>query len=238
MKSIAWAITGSGVYLSESIGVIRELKEKGFSVTIYVSKAGEEVLRIYGFLEALRELGFGPYPNEVVFERDEGFSYPRAGRVYKGIYTAVVVSPASLNTVGKIVAGIADSLVTNLVSHAIKARVPVYIVPSDLKKTVSKIPLLIDRDKCYNCDKCIAATACPKGALVEDEYFKVRVNLLRCDLCGVCTSACPFNAIRLNVPIEVSPHPYYVSLIKSLEKIGGIKVLEHPVEVLDLLRGV
>ena len=236
MKAIAWAITGSGVFINESLEAIRALRSRNVPVTVFVSRAGEEVLKMYGMIRMLEEVVRGGYPNEVVYERDEGHSFPRTGRLYKGVYSFVVVSPATINTVAKIVHGIADSLVSNLVSHAIKTGTPVLVVPSDLSETTSRIPLLIDRDACESCSSCVASTVCPTGALSSDHEFKVRVDLLKCTLCELCARACPYGAIKLNVEIRVKPHPYYVGIIKRLTEIPGVAVLENPGRVLDVLR--
>ena len=48
-----------------------------------------------------------------------------------GIYDYIVVSPVTGNTVAKLVNGIADSLVTNCVSQALKGGRTVYLYPTD-----------------------------------------------------------------------------------------------------------
>ena len=45
-----------------------------------------------------------------------------------------LVAPATANTTAKIAYGIADTLITNSVAQAMKAKVPVYIFPPDNKK--------------------------------------------------------------------------------------------------------
>ena len=44
-KRIAWGLTGSGHYLKESMEIIRSLND----VDLFLSKAGEEVLKWYGY---------------------------------------------------------------------------------------------------------------------------------------------------------------------------------------------
>ena len=41
---LAWAITGSGHYLEECLNIIRDLDD----VDLFYSRAGEEVIRMYG----------------------------------------------------------------------------------------------------------------------------------------------------------------------------------------------
>ena len=44
-KRIAWAITGSGHFLKESIDIINSLN----NIDLFLSRAGEEVLKWYGY---------------------------------------------------------------------------------------------------------------------------------------------------------------------------------------------
>jgi len=52
LKPIAWGITGAGAYLYESVESIKTLI-KATQVTVYVSRAGAELLRTYGLLDEL-----------------------------------------------------------------------------------------------------------------------------------------------------------------------------------------
>jgi len=57
-----------------------------------------------------------------------------AGKLQTGHYDVFIVAPATANTVAKIAHGVADTLITNAVSQAAKAMIPVYIYPVDNKK--------------------------------------------------------------------------------------------------------
>jgi flavoprotein len=54
-----------------------------------------------------------------------------AGQLQTGKFDLFLVCPMSANTAAKIAHGIADSLLTNGVSQAAKARIPIYIYPAD-----------------------------------------------------------------------------------------------------------
>jgi len=125
---ILWCITGAGEFLKESVEALSRLKA---DVTVFVSKAGDEVLRSYDLDRAL-------VGHEVVKDKDA--SGPKAGKVSLGSYDAVVVSPATANTVAKIANGIADNLVTTAVSLALKSGVSVFIVPTDWVAGRKEIP--------------------------------------------------------------------------------------------------
>jgi flavoprotein len=118
---LAWAITGSGHYIKECLDFMLTLD----SVDVYLSLAGEEVLKMYGInLDDIR--------NKFSVYRDKTASAPPVGHFYKGYYHTFVMAPTTSNTVAKCVLGIADSLVTNLYSQAGKCRVPSIVYPCDI----------------------------------------------------------------------------------------------------------
>lgn len=118
---LAWAITGSGHYIQECLAFLLTLD----AVDLYISPAGEEVLRMYGIdLKDIRE--------KMPVYRDKAASAPPVGHFYKGYYHTFVMAPTTSNTVAKCVLGIADTLVTNLYSQAGKCRVPSIVYPCDI----------------------------------------------------------------------------------------------------------
>ncbi|MCY0868158.1 MAG: 4Fe-4S binding protein [Desulfurococcus sp.] len=235
-ESIAWGITGAGAFMKESIEAIKNLVEAGVAVTAFVSRAGRSILAMYGLLGELESILKGPYPTGVVFEDEEAPGYPSTGRFYKGVYSIAVVSPASMNTVAKIVNGIADSLVSNMVMHALKNNIEVLVLPVDLYETRSLIPILVEREKCSKCTECTAADSCPTGALRKDVLHKVKVDPSKCTRCYICINACPFNAILFDVEVVVKPHPFYTSIIERLRGVPGIRVIDHPRRILEYTR--
>lgn len=120
-KRIAWAITGAGHALEECVGTIIKQKE----IDLFLSRAAEEVLKIYGLHSRLRSSGLPVF-------RDRGASTPVAAKFYGGKYKLLVIAPATSNSVAKFVHGISDTLVTNLFAQAGKSRVPILVYPTDL----------------------------------------------------------------------------------------------------------
>jgi flavoprotein len=119
--NIAWGITGAGHFLQECIELISELDQ----VDVFLSRAGEEVLRMYHLEADLRQVS-----GAVV--RDTLSSAPVVGRFARSRYQVLVVAPATSNTVAKMVHGISDSMITNLFAQAGKNRVPAVVLPTDL----------------------------------------------------------------------------------------------------------
>ena len=122
---IAWGLTGSGHFLRESLEIIETLP----NVDLFVTKAAVEVLGMYGIpLKSLRE-------KIRVFQDHTASSVP-VGFLYSGHYHTLIVGPATSNTVAKCVAGISDTLVTNLYAQAGKCRIPSIIFACDCEPTV------------------------------------------------------------------------------------------------------
>jgi len=127
---IGFAFTGAGHLLRESVQVAEKLA-KDHEVTVFLSGAAEEVLKMYGLYERIERITGGKY-RELATDSNQKFSYPITGRLSLGKYDLLIVSPATANTVSKIVYGIADTLVTNAVAQAGKGAVPTYMVPVDI----------------------------------------------------------------------------------------------------------
>jgi flavoprotein len=118
---LAWAITGSGHYIEECLAFLLTLDD----VDLYISQAGEEVLKMYG-------VDLADVRAKMPVFRDKTASSPPVGHFYKGYYHTFVMAPATSNTIAKCVLGIADNLVTNLYSQAGKCKVPSIVYPCDI----------------------------------------------------------------------------------------------------------
>ncbi|WP_454742375.1 flavoprotein [Cupriavidus necator] len=121
----AWAITGSGHFLEESLALARELPD----VDLFLSRAGEEVLALYDIrIEQLK-------PRFRVF-RDKSASAVPVGTLYEGHYHTVVIAPATSNTVAKCALGISDTLPTNIFAQAGKLGLPGIVFACDTEPVV------------------------------------------------------------------------------------------------------
>jgi dihydromethanopterin reductase (acceptor) len=119
-QRLAWAITGSGHYLRESLAVLQTLE----NVDIFLSKAAAEIIKQYGFQAALDATGHKVYQDKTASSVPvEGF--------YAGKYHTLVIAPATSNTIAKMAYGFSDSLVTNLYAQAGKTRVTSIIFACD-----------------------------------------------------------------------------------------------------------
>ncbi|MDP1658041.1 MAG: flavoprotein [Methylotenera sp.] len=119
-QRLAWAITGSGHYLRESLVILKTLE----NVDIYLSKAAAEIIKQYGFQAQLDAT------NHRVYQDKTASSVP-VELFYEGKYHTLVIAPATSNTIAKMAYGFSDSLVTNLYAQAGKTRVPSIVFACD-----------------------------------------------------------------------------------------------------------
>jgi flavoprotein len=136
--SIAWGITGAGHFLEECVGLIAEIG----GVDVFLSRAAEEVLRMYHL-----EADLGQAAGRVV--RDTLASAPIIGRFARSRYRVLVIAPATSNSIAKMVCGISDSMITNLFAHAGKNRVPIVVVPTDIAPEMDTVTPKGKRIKVY-----------------------------------------------------------------------------------------
>jgi dihydromethanopterin reductase (acceptor) len=119
-KRLAWAITGSGHYLKESLSILHSLN----NVDVFLSMAAAEIIKQYGFQAQLDAMGHR------VFQDKTASSVP-VEFFYQGKYHTLVVAPATSNTIAKMAYGFSDSLVTNLFAQAGKTRVQTIVFACD-----------------------------------------------------------------------------------------------------------
>lgn len=117
---VAWVLTGSGHFLKECMDIVKGLP----AVDLFLSEAAGEVMKMYGYdLATLKR-------DMKVFRDNTASSVP-VTFLYGGDYHTVVIGPASSNTVAKCVAGISDTLATNIYAQAGKCRIPSIVFACD-----------------------------------------------------------------------------------------------------------
>ena len=129
----AWGITGSGDRLAETIEVMKKIQRKYQNetrITIYTSKAADQVLKFYGLFKGLKE-------NFFKIRLEVNANTPTlAVQLQSGKIEFLLIAPATSNTVAKLSNGIADTLLTNAAIMALKTFVPVYVMPCDYKQGI------------------------------------------------------------------------------------------------------
>lgn len=126
----AWAVTGSGHFLEESLAIAALLPD----VDMFLSKAAEEVLPLYDIGREVLKERFRVF-------RDKSASAVPVGMLYDDAYHTLVVAPATSNTVAKLAFGISDTLPTNMFAQAGKRSVPSIVFACDTEPyVVTKSP--------------------------------------------------------------------------------------------------
>jgi archaeoflavoprotein AfpA len=130
---IAWGITGAGDLINETLEVMKGLKKayKGsVEIEVYLSKAGKQVLRFYKLGDELRDCF-----DQVQVERDANTPFI-TGRLQLGRFDFFLLAPVTSNTVAKLAHGISDTMLTNGAIQALKAYIPVFVMPVDYKEGI------------------------------------------------------------------------------------------------------
>lgn len=117
-RRLGWAITGAGHQIEDIWRIMAGLGE----VELFATRAAEEVMKIY-------RIDIESFPGKI--HRDRVSCAPVCGKFATGKYEGLVVAPATSNSVAKFVAGISDTLVTNLFAQAGKGRAPIIVYPTD-----------------------------------------------------------------------------------------------------------
>jgi archaeoflavoprotein AfpA len=138
-KKVAWGITGSGDRIRETFEAMKRVKaefEDKADIRVYVSKAGDQVVKYYKLSHDLEEAF-----DKVWVEINANAPF-LAGQMQAGKFEFLLIAPATSNTVAKISMGMGDSLLSNSAIMGLKASIPVYIMPSDLAEgtVITKLP--------------------------------------------------------------------------------------------------
>jgi archaeoflavoprotein AfpA len=138
-RRVAWGITGAGDKLEETLRVMIDIKAEyadRVDIEVYLSKMGDMVAKMYRIDHEIKE-AFG----RVMVEKNANSPFI-TGRLQLGTFEFLLLAPATSNTVAKLAHGISDTMLTNGAIQALKAYVPVYVMPVDYHEgsTVTVLP--------------------------------------------------------------------------------------------------
>lgn len=221
MINMAWCITGAGANLREVVKCMYRVRERANpNITLFLTKWGLEVARIFGVLGDLKKIADNSYYREFLVE-NEGMFY--IGRLNLKRYHLLVIAPATANSIAKMVMGIADNIASALYAQATKSGIPVIVMPTDAPKDSGFIetetPCYIDRDICDIdlCNTCPPLRSCPARA-VTPIGRSMRIDLSRCIGCEQCVALCPRRAVRCWEKIRLRPRDIDLENIAKLSR--------------------
>jgi dihydromethanopterin reductase (acceptor) len=171
--------------------------------------------------------------HDVIFESDEGYSFPTAASASIDKYDLVIISPATGNTVSKLANGIADSLLTNLGIMASKSpTTKIIVLPTDYQegKVKSYLPIMLNSDFCKKCSECSALWACKPGA-IRRKRSKIRLNRLLCTGCLECVRYCRYGVISFLEETTVVVQKREAAMAQKLAKHSKFTVVKNPQEL-------
>ena len=240
MSRILWCITGAGGKLRSVFKAFLKFRREhpDVDVGVALSKAGEEVARIYGVLDRLGEVvssgKYGGIYRDVSWSGITRDGVPLGGRISLHRYDVVVIAPASSNTVAKITHGISDTLPTIAANQALKSKTPLIILPADCTAGLAALPCLINEHKCTRCLICL--DDCPYEAIYTLPNGDVRIDYNKCRGCGACEESCTYGAIRCWEKVRISPSPIDLKNLAELRRVSGIYIVESSEELIRKLK--
>lgn len=212
-------------------------REKYNWLGINESREIENFLHDIVTAESEEDFDYEEVLNDVIFEIDEGSSFPSGASAANNRYDFIVISPATGNTVAKVANGIADSLITNLAIMGNKSeKSKVIFVPTDYKQGEIKsyLPIMLHQDTCKKCQECSALWACKPGA-IRRKRGKIRVNRLKCIGCLDCVKFCRHGVVTFLEETKVIVRNREAIAADLLSKQEGFIVLETPEKAYDYL---
>ncbi len=236
---ILWCVTGAGCFLRECLSTALRIRRRGAKITLFFTRMGYRVARIYGCLGLARAIAWGGSYEELIVEGDE-LALNLYGRVGRKRYQVVVVAPATAAFMSKASRLAADDTVVSIAVQALRSRVPLIVLPTDPGFPVeTELPVTVS-DECRGCTECPPQIACPTGALVRRSDGKVTIMLSECVGCEKCVNLCPHGAIKARRKARVEPLPLDAEHVYRLSSLGARVVvkpedLEKAVE--EALRG-
>jgi dihydromethanopterin reductase (acceptor) len=239
--AIAWCITGGGAHLRSSVDVMQRVKALlDLKITVFITRWGLDVARIFGVLPKINTIASGKYYEEILVG-DYGMYY--IGRMNMKRYRLLVIAPATANTIAKMAHGIADNIASALYSQAIKSGVSTVILPTDIPNSEGFIetetPCYIDREVCLkmDCGRCLAEDICPVKAIKRVDGV-LRIDLSRCIGCEKCLYSCPYKAVKCWEKIRLLPREIDLDNIDVVKKERNVYIVSDTQQLFNTIKNL
>ncbi|MFX0014752.1 MAG: flavoprotein [Promethearchaeota archaeon] len=250
--SILWCYTGGGHFFDEIFTQILKLNNKSVPICFVFSNAGALVANRYGFFWKLTHSDIKKEYFHFIFEytvaqynieamlTDAEFSYSIifedpafsvAIALANTQASCIIACPLTANTAAKLVSGIADSFISNLLSNGLKSGKKVVIYPTDaiLQKIKTKLP--VRQIKSTSSD-CIDASVCRFNALKESSTNNIIFLPQFCVGCQACVKKYP---TVFSFGDEIDLQIRKVDFL-NIQKLGAeMTIFKTPKEIIDFV---
>jgi hypothetical protein len=229
------------------------LIEENLPILAVFSKAGALVHNRYGFFWNLQFLELDESQLLILFEDQEVLTYNIASLLEKaqisyevlpidstfsrGIWLAnqriccIIGSPLTSNSAAKIVTGITDTLITNIISAGKKAKQQIGILPTDQISDimVSKLPV---RQKKPLSQNLIAPQTCSFSALTVGKSSHVEFRPEYCVGCQKCVQVYPEH---FSLGEEIKVHIRKIDSLNTQKLSEEFRTFNSPREILPFI---
>lgn len=251
--SVLWCYTGGGHFFQEIFGQITKVNRESIPICFVFSNAGALVANRYGFfwklihsdirkenmhfifddvvaLYNIKNMLLDANFSHSTFSNDLTFSVAMA-LANSGI-RCIVACPLTANTASKLVLGISDSMISNLLSTGLKSGKKIGILPTDATPQRTKTKLPIRQINTASSDQ-VNPAVCKFNALEESSTKKIQFFSQFCVGCQVCVEKFP-NVFSYGDEIEINIREVDSQNIQKLST--ELTVFHSPSEILPFIR--
>ncbi len=224
---IVWCVTGGGDFFDDNHKLILQLLSKNHPILVVFSNAGAVVYNRYGFFWNLTRSNIEFTNSYFLFESQYVLEYnisdllKKTGVVYSalprdptfasGVWLAnqeikcIIVSPLTSNSVAKLILGINDSLILNLLSAGKKANQLIGILPTDRGSNTITTKLPVRQNKIFKLED-YDPKVCMFRALDSTTYSTIYYLPEYCVGCRKCVEKYPHH-FTVDEKLEIHIRP-------------------------------
>ncbi|MHA2243543.1 MAG: flavoprotein [Candidatus Hodarchaeales archaeon] len=220
---LLWCYTGGGHFFDEIFDQIKKINHESIPIWFVFSNAGALIANRYGFFWELAHSGARKECFHFIFEntvaqnniekilQEANFSYSIistdpafsvAVALANSDVRCIIACPLSANTAAKLAFGIADSLISNLLSAGLKSGKKIVVMPTDAQSRRMKTKLPIRPIKSASTDQ-INTNVCEFNALKRISTNQVQFLPQFCVGCKLCEKKFPRVFSRDQIEIKI-----------------------------------
>ncbi|UCG03101.1 MAG: hypothetical protein JSW11_03745 [Candidatus Heimdallarchaeota archaeon] len=251
--SVLWCYTGGGHFYKEIFDQLRKANRESIPICIIFSNAGALVANRYGFFWKIIQSDCRKKYIHFMFEdlvaqynikdmlQETDFSYSILSKdptfsvamsLANSEIRCIIACPLTANSASKLVLGITDSMISNLLSTGLKSGKRIGILPTDATQQRIKTKLPIKQINFASSNQ-IDIAVCKFNALKETPGNKVQFIPQYCVGCQACVKKYP-NIFSYGDEIDVQIRDVDFQNIQKLST--ELTVFQSPDEILPFIK--